>query len=105
MLNPEQLKKLREELALNGTEVGLWADSVPPRDQLNICIFSLSGRPLTMADILASLAHFTSANIERKVTGDDVFEWAPKLEELKKDRTPQTPPGKRRGIYWDVPTT
>ena len=57
---------------------GLAAKLNEERNIMEINIFSFDGRLLTVADIVASLAHYQASVVEGKVNGEFDIRWSPK---------------------------
>lgn len=62
---------------------------------MEICIFTATGRPISVADIVSGLAHFVTSVIKDKLSGELKHTWGPD-EEAKPGKTP----GQAQGIYW-----
>lgn len=96
MITREEANELAKAMGLPDSAAGLCARFSEEGDRLEIQLFSISGRPLAVADIVTGLSHFAAEVVRGKINGDTALRWSPR------DEAPlaPTPPPAPAARYW-----
>jgi len=97
MLTREDIEAYAKETGAPDSEAAILARFASEGNQLEISIFTLSGRPLAVADIICAMAHFTTGLIGEKVQGNMPAPWSPRDE---RPLAPTSPPAPAAARYW-----